>query len=74
MKKRKVDEETNAGTWMISKKRYKINAWRDYIHHEIVISIKLDTDFNCPKFHLMPDWAEHICRYGALQHYFAERH
>jgi hypothetical protein len=30
-KKRKVDEETNADTWTPSKKRRKMNAWRDYV-------------------------------------------
>jgi hypothetical protein len=29
VKKRKVDEETNAETWTPSKKRRKMNAWRD---------------------------------------------
>jgi hypothetical protein len=38
MKMRKVDEETDAETWMPSKKRGKMNAWRDYICHEIDVS------------------------------------
>jgi len=33
VKKRKVDEETNAETWMPSKTRREMNAWRDYISH-----------------------------------------
>jgi hypothetical protein len=33
VKKRKVDEETNAETWMPSKKRHEMNAWRDYISY-----------------------------------------
>jgi hypothetical protein len=35
LKKRKVDEETNAETWTLSKKRREMNTWRDYISHEI---------------------------------------
>jgi hypothetical protein len=46
MKKRKVDGETNAETWTPSKKWREMNAWRDYISHEIDISKKLDADFN----------------------------
>jgi len=33
MKKRKVDEKTNAYTWTSSKKWREINPWRDYICH-----------------------------------------
>jgi len=71
--KRKVDEETNAETWTPSKKRREMNAWRDYISHEIDIFKELDADFNFPKTHLISHWAEHIRRYGALQQYSAER-
>ena len=60
VKKQKVDEETNADSWMLSKKQREINAWRDYISHEIDISKELDADFNLPKFHLMSHWAEQI--------------
>jgi len=74
MKKRMVDEKTNAETWMPSKKRCVMNAWRDYISHEIDISMKLDAAFNIPKIHLMSHWAKQIRRYGALQHYSAKRH
>jgi len=35
VKKRNVDEETNAETWTPSKKQRVMNAWRDYISHEI---------------------------------------
>jgi len=62
VKKRKVDEETNAETWTPSKKRREMNAWRDYISHEIDISKESDADFNFPKIHLMSDWAEQVCR------------
>jgi hypothetical protein len=61
-KKRKVDEETNAETWMPSKKRRKMNAWRDYISHEIDISKELNADFNFPKIHLMSYWAKQVHR------------
>ena len=74
VKKRKVDEETNAETWTPSKKRREMNAWRDYISHEIDVSKELDADFNFPKIHLMSHWVEQIRRYGALQQYSAERH
>jgi len=58
VKKRKVDEETNAETWTPPKKRRKMNAWRDYISHEIDVSKELDADFNFPKIHLMSHWVE----------------
>jgi hypothetical protein len=74
VKMRKVDEETNAETWTPSKKRREMNAWRDYISHEIDISKQLDADINFPKIHLMSHWAEQISRYRALQQYSAERH
>jgi len=74
VKKRKVDVETNAETWMASKKRRKINAWRDYISHEIDVSKELNADFNFLKIHLMSHWVEQIRWYGALQQYSAERH
>jgi len=61
VKKRTVDEETNAETWTPSKKRCEMNAWQDYISHEIDISKELDADFNFPKIHLMSHWAEQIC-------------
>jgi len=31
MKKQKVDEPTNAGTWTPSTKQREMNGWRDYI-------------------------------------------
>jgi len=60
VKKRKVDDETNAETWTPSKKRREMDAWRDYISHEIDVSKELDADFNFPKIHLMPYWVEQI--------------
>jgi len=63
VKKRKVEEETNSDSWMPSKMWREMNAWRDYIRHEIDISKELDADFNFPKIHLMSHWAEQIRRY-----------
>ena len=74
LKKRKVDEETNAETWTPSKKRREMNAWREYISHVIDISKELDADFNFPKIHLMSYCAEQICQHGALHQYTAETH
>jgi len=74
VKKRKADEETNADSWTPSKMQPKMNAWQDYISHEIDISKELDVDFKFPKMHLMSHWAEQIPQYGALHQYSAERH
>jgi hypothetical protein len=74
MQKRKVDEESNADTWTLSKKWREMNAWWDYIMHEIDVSKELDADFKFPKIHLMSHWVEQIRRYGAFQQYSAERH
>jgi hypothetical protein len=51
-----------------------MKAWRDYISHEIDVSIELDANFNFPKIPLMSHWVEQLRRYGALQQYPAERH
>ena len=74
VKKRNVDVQTNAETCKPSKKRHEMNAWWDYITHEIYVSNELDTDFNFPKIHLMSHWAEQVRQYGALQQYSAKRH
>jgi len=74
VKKRKVEEVTNAGTWTLSKMWRKMNAWWDYISHEIDFSKELDAEFNFPKIHLMSHLVEQICWCGALQQYSAERH
>jgi hypothetical protein len=74
MEKRKVDEETNANSSTHPKKWCEMNAWRDYISHEIDISKEFDADFNFPKIHLMSHWAEQIRRYAAFQQYSAERY
>jgi len=74
VKKWKVDEETNAETWVPSMKRSEINAWRDYISHERDVSKELDADFKCPKICLMSHWVKQIRWYGAMQQYSAERH
>jgi hypothetical protein len=59
---------------MLSKKRCKINASRDYISNEIDVSKELDADFNFPKIHLVSHWVKLIRRYGAFQQCSAERH
>jgi len=74
LKKRKVDQETNAEAWTPSKKRHETNPWRDYISRELDVSKELDANFNFPKIHLMSHWVEQIRRYEALQQYSAERH
>jgi hypothetical protein len=74
VKKRQVDEKTNAEIWTPFKKGRPMNAWRDYISHEIDVSTELNANFNFPKIHLMSHWVEQIPRCGALQQYSAERH
>jgi len=74
LKKRKVDEETNAENWTPSKKRGVMSAWRGYISHEIDISKQLDGDLDFPNIHLMSHWVEQIHRYGDVQQYSAKRH
>jgi hypothetical protein len=61
VKKRKVDQETNAETWSPSKKRCEMDAWRHFISHGIDISQELDADFNFPMILLIFHWAEQIC-------------
>jgi len=58
VKERKADEETNAETWMPSKKRREIKAWWNYISHKIDVSKELDADFNFPRIHLMSQWVK----------------
>jgi len=48
-----VDEESNAEAWKLSTRQREMNAWRDYISHEIEVFIELDANFNFPKIHLM---------------------
>jgi hypothetical protein len=74
MKKRKVDEESNAETCTPSKKRRETNAWQDFISHEIDVSNELDADFDVSKIHLMSHRVKQIRHYGALQQYSAKRH
>jgi hypothetical protein len=73
MKKRKLDEERNAETWMRSKKWREMTAWKDYISHKTNYCNELDADFNFPKIGWMSHWVEPIRRYRALQQYSAER-
>jgi len=72
VKKRRVDEETNAETWTLSKKRREMNAWWDHISHKIDVSKEFDADSNFPRIHLIPQRVVQIRRYGALQQYSAE--
>ena len=72
--KRKVTDETNAGTWTQCKKRRKMTRWRYYISHEIYVFEVLDANFTILKMHMMSHWVKQICRYGALQQYSAESH
>jgi hypothetical protein len=74
VKKRKVDEETNAETWTPSKKRHEMNTWRDFISHEIHVSKELDANFNFPQIQGMSHWVEQIRPHGALQQYSADKH
>jgi hypothetical protein len=74
VKKRKVDEETNAETRTLSNMRDKINALWDYLSHDIDIYKKLDVDFNFLKIHMMSHWAKQVRRYGSLQQYSAKIH
>ena len=59
---------------MPCRKWHEMNAWRDYISHDIAVSKKLDADYNFPKIHLMSYWVKQICPNGALPQYSAERH
>jgi len=74
IRKRKVDKERNAQTWTLSKKGHRMNAWWDYISHEIEVSKELAADFNFPTIHLMSHWVEQIPQYGPVQQYSAKRH
>jgi hypothetical protein len=72
--KRKVDDETNAGSATPSTKWREKNALRYYISQEIDIFNELDADISIPKIHVMAYWAEQIRQSGALQLYSAQRH
>jgi len=72
VKKRKIDEETNAETGTPSKMQREMNAWWDYINHKIDVPKELDADFNYPELHLMSHLDEQIRRYRTLQLYSAE--
>jgi len=72
--KRKVTDETTAGTWTQCKKRRKITRWRYSISHEIYVFEVLDADLTILKMHMMSHRVKQICRYGALQQYSAGRH
>jgi len=44
-----------------------MNAWLDYISHEIDDSKALDADFSFLEIDWISHWVEQIRRYGALQ-------
>jgi len=60
LKKRKVDEDTNAETWTPSQKWHEMDTWRDFISHKIDVSKELDGEFNFTKIHLMSHWVQQI--------------
>jgi hypothetical protein len=64
-----VEKETNAESWMLSKKPHKMNALWDYISHKTVVSKVLDAGFNFPEIHLMSHWVTQIHQYRALPQY-----
>ena len=74
VKKRNVDEETNAESCTPSRIRRKNNTWQDNISHKIGVSNQLDADFNFPKIDLMSLWVKQIRRYRTLQQYSAVGH
>jgi len=67
MNKWRIDKETKAETWMLSKQQREINAWQEYISHKIDVSMEFNAGFTVPKIPLMPHWVEQILSYGALQ-------
>jgi len=46
VKKCRVDNHTNAGIWVLLKKRHGMIPWLDYISHYIDVAEELDGDFN----------------------------
>jgi len=74
VKKQNVDKDTTAENWTPYKRQRKMNAWRDYISHEIDGFKELDAKFNFPKIHLMSHWVQQITRYGARPQYSAKWH
>jgi len=58
VKKRKVDEETNAEIRMPSKNCRKMNNWQYYIRYAIDVSKEFNANFTFLKMHLMSNWVE----------------
>jgi len=52
----------------------EMNAWRDYISHEIDDSNELNANINCPKINMISDWVKRCPCCGILRQYSAERH
>jgi hypothetical protein len=51
-----------------------MNAWRDYISHEVDVSKELDADFDFRKIHMMSHGVEKIRRYSALEQCSGQTH
>jgi len=68
------DEDRNAETCSPSKKWREMNAWWEYISHEIDGSKEIDANFNLPKIKLISHCVQQIRRYRALQLCSAEWH
>ena len=60
MKKRNIEKETNAETWMLSKKRREMNPMWGYISYKIPVSKYLYVDLNVERIYLMSNWVEQI--------------
>jgi len=58
--KRKLDKETNAEIWSLTKTKHEMNAWRDYLSLKIGVSKQLDANFNFLTIHLMCHLVEQI--------------
>jgi len=67
IKKRTVGEEFNAEMMKQTEKWDKMNVWQDYLMHEIVISNKLDANFNSVMIHIMSHRAEQSHQYRSFQ-------
>jgi hypothetical protein len=74
VKKRKIDKETNADTWMQSNMRGDLNGWQDYINHVMDVSMGFDSNFNHPMIYMLCHSVEQIRQSGALRLDSADRH
>ena len=74
VKKRKVDNETNAETWTLSLKQREVTTWQKYIIQQNDVSKELDAVFDFRKIQMMSHWVEQIHRYGSFRQYSPEGH